>query len=578
MKRLKTIIIFTLLLSIVSLFIEEADFDHRFFVVLTNILDFLVFGLLWFEFLLELRRAPYKIIYIRKNLFSFIFLLGFTVLFFYTKTIFFYSHISPYIGYTNTVVIIRNLFLLLKIFGRVKRLTAFIESISEHPAQTLVFSFLSIILIGTLVLMMPFTTVNGKGLVFIDALFTATSAVCVTGLIVVDTATHFTLAGKLIIMSLIQIGGLGIMILSYFAIFVLRRTVSIKDKLLISYVLSENDMSNLVRTVKTIILITFIIEAAGMLLLFFGFSFEGPINAETILWSGFHAVSAFCNAGFALFTDSLEPFRDNVIINGVIAALIILGGISFGVIINTRNHLRAKLFKMFKKQKRRIPQLTLNTKFILIGTSILLVSGTFLIYALEHDGVLQEYPLGVQYVAAFFQSVTLRTAGFNTIPINTLAVSTYLMMIMYMFIGAASGSTAGGIKINSVVVLGGFVKTMLQNKDEVIIARFFIPFQVVLKAFLILVFGIVCVFIGTFVLSLSETDVPLIHLLFEAVSAFGTVGLSAGITGSLTVIGKMMIIVLMFIGRLGPLTIITAVSQRTKKIKISYPEANIAIG
>jgi trk system potassium uptake protein TrkH len=578
MKQIKTIIIITLLLSIISLFIEEADFEPRFFIFLTNIIDFLVFGLLWFEFFGELHRAPYKSIYLRKNFFSFLFLLVYSALFLYTKSIFFYSHILPYRGYTNAVVIIRNLFLLLKVFGRIKRLTTFIESITMHPAQTLVFSFLLIILIGTLVLMMPFTTVDGKGLVFIDALFTATSAVCVTGLIVVDTATHFTLAGKLIIMSLIQVGGLGIMILSYFTIFVLRRRVSIKDKLLISYVLSENDMSNLVRTVKTIISITFLIEGAGMLLLFIGFASSGPVSAETILFSGFHAVSAFCNAGFALFTDSLEQFRDSTIINGAISALIILGGISFGVIINVGDHLREKLLRLAKKKFQRIPPLTLNTKIILIGTGVLLGSGTLLIYALEHNGVLREYPLGVQYGAAFFQSVTLRTAGFNTVPFHALTVPTYLIMIVYMFIGAASGSTAGGIKINSVAVLGGFVKTMLQNKDEVIIARHFIPFQVVLRAFLILVFGILCVFAGTFVLTLSETGVPLIHLLFESVSAFGTVGLSAGITGGLSVIGKMIIIILMFIGRLGPLTIIAAASQRMKKIKISYPEANIAIG
>lgn len=576
MKNINRIVILTLLLSVVSLFLEQVDTDLLFIVLLTNLLDFAVLLLLLAEVFIEYRRAPYKRIYLRRNIFSLAFAAAFVVLFVLNKYLVFRYSDTGYTGFSSLVLIVRNVFLLLKVFSRLKRLASIIEGISVHPAQTILFSFLMVILVGTLVLMMPFTAVNGPGLGFLDALFTSTSAVCVTGLIVVDTATFFSTAGRLVILLLIQIGGLGIMMYSYFTMFVLRRSVSVEDKFLISYMLSEDDMSGLSRSLASILGITFLFEGLGALVLFT--EFYSPDNlSNAVLNSVFHSISAFCNAGFALFSDSLESFSGSPIVNVTIALLIISGGISFAVILNVRDNLGDRLKKLFSGRRRTVRRLSLNTKIVLIGSAVLLFSGMVFFYALEHGGVLKSMSLGRQYLAAFFQSVTLRTAGFNTIPFGSLSTAVCLFMIVYMFIGAASGGTAGGIKINTVAVLGAYVASVLKNSEDVRISRYALPQPRILKAFLIFLFGVLVVTAGVFLLSLSE-DARLIDIMFETVSAFGTVGLSTGLTPGLTGFGRVIIILLMFTGRLGPLTILAAASRKTKHVKISYPQADITIG
>ena len=577
-SRLNLLIMSTLFMSIISLFIEQMELGSTLFFILTNFLDFTILFFLILEVSIEIKQSVYKLIYFRKNIISLLFVFFFIMLFIYNKVLLFSSMSGENSSKAMIFLIIRNLFLLLKVFSRFKKLASFVESIHVHPAQTILMSFLLVILGGTLLLMMPFTAVSGDGLPFLDALFTSTSAVCVTGLIVVDTATYFSIWGHAVIMLLIQIGGLGIMILSYFTVFVLRRAMSVEDKVMISYMLSDDDMSSLTKTLKSIVGITFIIEGLGMLVLLSGFMKNTDLDlGKSLFYAVFHSVSAFCNAGFALFSDSLESYSSSILISGGIAFLIIAGGISFGVIVNLKELIKGLTGRLISKRQGSLPKFSLNTRIVLILTGWLLLSGTILFYALEHGGVLKNMPLGEQYLSAFFQSVTLRTAGFNSISFGSLTTPMLAIMMIYMFIGAASGSTAGGIKINTVAVLGASVRSTWRNERSVVISKQQVPAHIVLKAFLILLFSILVISLGTVFLSFSE-KAPMENIMFEAVSAFGTVGLSTGLTPNLSSFGRLVIIILMFIGRLGPLTVLSAASRGTRQLYITYPQAEISIG
>jgi trk system potassium uptake protein len=577
-KKLNLLIIYTLLLSIGSLFIEQLEFDGKFFLILTNILDFIILYLLIIEVIMEFRFAAYKTIYVRKNIFSLIFVLIFIILFAYNKFLLFSSLGTESTGGALLILIIRNLFLLLKVMSRFKKLASLIENIHVHPAQTIFISFLLVILGGTLLLMMPFTAAEGNGLPFLDALFTSTSAVCVTGLIVVDTAVYFSIWGKIIILILIQIGGLGIMILSYFTVFVLRRSMSVEDKVLISYMLSDDDMSSISKTLRSIVGITFLIEGIGAIVLLIGFIKNTSLSLGSyFFYSIFHAVSAFCNAGFALFTDSMVGFNNSLLLSGGVAALIITGGISFSVIANIRTVAHSKFRHRNSTDQGKVAVFSVNTKIVLFLTALFLISGTILFYATEHSGSLRGMNIGTQYLSAFFQSVTLRTAGFNSVNFGNLAMPTLVLMMIFMFIGAASGSTAGGIKVNTVAVLGASIRSAWKNETEVVLLKKAIPSELIAKAFMIFLFGVAAVMLGIFFLSLTE-NAALEDIMFEVVSAFGTVGLSTGLTPRLSSPGRFLIIILMFIGRLGPLTVLAAASTGTKKLNITYPQADISIG
>jgi trk system potassium uptake protein len=573
--RANTVTIITLLLGFAALFLEQSRYAGR-FGLLISIIHILILLLLLWEVYRDFSEAKLKWYYLKANILSLLFVLVFVLLFVYNKALPLMTKGESLSQLGLGVVVVRNVFVLLKTFSRIRRLNTFVESISLHPAQTILFSFLLVILTGTLYLMSPFTTVEPGGLSFLNALFTSTSAVCVTGLIVVDTASVFSFWGHLGIVLLIQIGGLSIMIISYFTLFLFRKQVSLEEKLLISYMLSESDLNSLTRSLKMIIVSTFVVEAAGALLLYLPMRTATGAGSESALFLAvFHAVSAFCNAGFALFTDSLEQFSSNPLVNGTVAGLIIIGGISFAVIADVRGWIDKGFRRLFKGKRSHYLTISLNSRLVLVGTAILLVSGFFLFYAMEHTRTLAELPLGEQYLAAFFQSVTLRTAGFNTIPIGSLTVGTLLVMMLFMFIGAAAGSTAGGIKINNVAIIWAYIRSVLRDGGQATIMRRSIEPQQINSAFLVLLFGILAVFGGTTALALSESA-PLQELLFEVVSAFGTVGLSTGITGSLSGTGKMVIIVLMFLGRLGPLTILAAVSRQGRQSQVAYPAGSIS--
>jgi trk system potassium uptake protein TrkH len=343
-----------------------------------------------------------------------------------------------------------------------------------------------------------------------------------------------------------------------------------------SYLLNEQDMTILYGSIKSIIMTTFFIEMGGVLLLYIAFGRIFGVTLNSLSLAVFHAVSAFCNAGFSLFSESLSGYTSDILINITIAFLIILGGISFSVLSNVIN---VSMYRLGKNIRRRphIRHLSLNSKVVLIVSIILIFSGTLIIYAFEHGNSLLEYGIGTQYLAAFFQSVTLRTAGFNSIDFTSLNRSSYLLMILFMFIGGASGSTAGGVKVNTVGLVSGYVKSIVKGSDDVILFNQSVPKEQINRAFFIIFLYVVLIFIATMILTITE-NFATVPILFEVVSAIGTVGLSTGVTPHLTTGGKIAIILLMFIGRVGPLTVVVSLQGRRKVLPVIYPKGTIAIG
>ena len=575
MKKRTPLVVTALLLAISSLYLGTGLVRRDHFYWILELFDYVLLLTIVLEIAIDYLAATYKRVYIKRNAISLVIATLFIVLFIPIRLGIAGEEIRDL---ATVAIIIRNTFIALRVYDRMRRLSALLDELSTHPAKTILLSFFVIILSGALLLMLPFTGSDGSGLGFVDAIFTATSAVCVTGLIVVDTATAFSVYGKLIILMLVQIGGLGIMLLSYFTVFVFRRSMSIEDKMLISYMLSERDMTRLARNLSRIVYTTLVIELSGAAVLFVGFrKFGGGSVGESALQGVFHSISAFCNAGFSLFTDSLVGFYDRPLVILPIAIIIVLGGLSFAVITDVRGWVANFFSRVVRNRRRRIARLSLNTKVVLTISVLLMIAGFFLFYALEYSHTMAEFPTRFQYLSSLFQSITLRTAGFNTVQFARLLPTTYLVMAVFMFVGGASGSTAGGIKINTVAVLVSYLISTAKDRKSVILYRHSIPMATVTRAFLILLFGIAAISFGTILLSIFESA-PIEKIYFEVVSAFGTVGLSAGITEGLSIPGKFIIMVLMFLGRLGPLTILAAATRGDRSVRIEYPSGQIAIG
>jgi len=436
----------------------------------------------------------------------------------------------------------------------------------ERPAHLLVSSFAAAILLGALFLSLPAATRNQTGLSPVDALFTSTSATCVTGLIVVDTGSDLSRFGQAVVLTLIQAGGLGIMTVSTFIALLLGRNIGLREEFALTRTLGEERSLRAKRLVWFIMLFTFIFESIGAALLALDF-FGAGIPWPACLWTGvFHSVSAFCNAGFSLFSDSLVRFSKgpHILIPLIVSLLIIVGGLGFGVIYSL---LRALT-------ERRRPGL--HVRIVLGMTAILLASGAVILWLLEHGRTFSGGGIGTSFVHAWFQSVTARTAGFNTVPIGEMRSASLLVLMVLMFIGAAPGSTAGGVKVTTVAVLWAAAAAVMRGRTSVVMsARRIAPRTVLNAALLVCVAGtgivIVCI-----LLTITE-EAPVLPLLFEAVSAFGTVGLSCGVTPHLTVFGKLCLIVLMFAGRVGPLTLLVMMQPR-RVSAVEYPIADVAVG
>ncbi|MBU1487648.1 TrkH family potassium uptake protein [bacterium] len=432
------------------------------------------------------------------------------------------------------------------------------------PTQILALSFLLVILTGTFLLSLPQAS-KETSLSFVDALFTATSATCVTGLIVVDTGSHFTLFGQIVILFLIQLGGLGIMTASIFFAFILGRHISIKERMLIKESLGAEGIGKILHRLSQVLIFTVTIEILGASLLFFLFK-EDFSSGRAAYLAIFHSVSAFCNAGFSLFKESLIGYQGSILANLTFSFLIILGGIGFVVVADIGGALR--------KAKR----LSLHTKSVLTVTVILIVSSAFLFYFLEGKGVLLGLSAKAKICSSYFLSITPRTAGFNSLPTEALSSASLFLIIFLMFVGGAPGSTAGGIKVSTLAVLFGVVSSLIKGRDEIELYKRTIPKEIGQKALAIITLSVLTVLVSTFLLLLLKEAGSFLEILFEVTSAFGTVGLSTGLTHRLSFLGKMVIIALMFVGRLGPLTVALAVGEKKTKAPYKFPEERVVIG
>ena len=420
-----------------------------------------------------------------------------------------------------------------------------------HPAYLVILSYLSAALIGMILLSLPQASTSGR-LHIVDALFTATSAICVTGLIVVDTGAQFTIFGKSVILILIQLGGLGVMTFSVFLFLFLGRRLGIKGRWTINETFSAAPIREVGGLIKSIFLFTFIAEAVGALLLFIHWS--GEMGMGAALFAGlFHSVSAFCNAGFSLFNTSFTVYNSNYLLNIVIMLLIVIGGLGFPVIYEFITR-----YKYRNSCKRLI--LSLHTRMVLTTTAFLIVSGALLIYLLERNTSLAALSVNGKILASFFQSVTARTAGFNTLNIPSLGAATLFIILMLMFIGASPGSCGGGIKTTSLAVFFGIMKSKIKGMNSVNYWKRTLPEETVSRVLAIFILAVLTVAAGLLFLLVTQVGADesikeyFLTYLFEAVSAFATVGLSMGVTSSLTISGKFVIIVLMLLGRVGLLT------------------------
>ncbi len=576
-KRKDKLWLTIILLGILSLIIENSTVKGFGLSYISHIIDLVISVVFVSDIFIRFIKARGKVFFVRHHLLETVFALAFVGFFTFGK--YYHFFVEEFWGHSIPVKVIVavSVFNIFKAAMRISKMKFFFKNLTTHPAQTIMLSFFLVILIGTILLMTPIATVDLTRIGFINALFTATSATCVTGLIVLDTATRFSAFGKTVIMCLIQVGGLGIMMLGYFTAFLVGMKLTYQDKMTISYMLDEVDTTKFARDLRGIVLLTFLIESAGALMLYPAFLKNQGSFLGGAFYSIFHAVSAFCNAGFALFTDNLASFHSSALVSMVIAILVIAGGISFAVLINSFSFMKSSFERGVLKQSKRIVKMSLNTKVVLSATAILLVAGTLFIYKVEHKPSLLSYDIKTQYLMAFFQSVTLRTAGFNTMDISSLHIATYTLMILFMFIGGASGSCAGGIKVNTVGVIWAYVKSIFNNRDDVVLFRHSVSKDLINQAFMVMFLSLCAVFTGALILSLTENK-KFIRIMFEVTSAFGTVGLSTGITQELTGIGKVVITVLMFIGRLGPLTVIAALSRKTGQYPVQYPQGKISIG
>jgi trk system potassium uptake protein TrkH len=439
------------------------------------------------------------------------------------------------------------------------------------PAQVLVLSFLALIGAGTIVLRLP-VAATGESLTLLDALFTATSAVCVTGLIVVDTPSALSLVGQIVVLVLIQLGGLGYMAVSTVVAVALGRQLTVHERLTLQEALNVDTMEGMLRFVLTVLKLTLAFELTGALILTLRWSFDYELPRAAYLGL-FHAVSAFNNAGFALFPDSLMQFRGDWVVNLTVIALIICGGLGFVVLTEIG-------------RVRRFSRLSTHTRLVLALSAGLIVVATAAVLMIERHNPRTLGPLGwpEAFLAALFQGVTPRTAGFNTIDIGAMLPASLFLLIVLMFIGAAPGGTGGGVKVSTFAVTVAVIWAMVRGASEPTLLRRRIPPALIARAFSICLIGFLALNVVAGLLLVTEGR-QLLPTLFEATSAFGTVGLSTGeagapisLAGHLSAAGKLLLVAMMFVGRVGPLTLAVAIARAGSQPRVRYPEGRFLVG
>lgn len=436
------------------------------------------------------------------------------------------------------------------------------RNIQMSPPQILALSFFIAIVIGTLLLKLPVATT--EPIRWIDALFTATSATTVTGLVVLETGLDFTVFGQVVIMILIQIGGLGLMTFAVLIVVVLGKKIGLKERILVQEAFNQTSIGGVIRLVKKLFTFAIFMEIIAVILLSFRWVPEYGW-AFGIYTSIFHVISAFNNAGFSLWSDSLMGYVGDPAVNILITLLFITGGIGFTVLSDLW---RTKGFH----------RLSLHTKLMLVGTLVINIVAMLVVFTLEYanPATLGALDIGEKLWASYFQAVTPRTAGFNSLDIGSMNPGTIVFILLLMFIGAGSASTGSGIKLTTFIVIVMTVVTFLKGRSETVVFERTIKHQMVIRSLAIVVISLMAIFLTILALTITE-DVPFIMIVFEAFSAFGTVGLSMGITGELTDAGKLIIIVLMFIGRIGPLTLAFSLAK-AQKSNIGYPEGEVFTG
>lgn len=449
--------------------------------------------------------------------------------------------------------------------------------LTVHPAVIVLLSFLLVIIIGSTILKLPVSTINAE-ISWMDSFFTATSAVCVTGLVVVDTGSCFTLFGQCVILALIQIGGLGVMTISVVLFRWIGKSISFRHRMVIQDLFAHTPREDIFSLTKSIMLFTFGAELLGAVFLTIHWSDEYAFSGA-VYQAVFHSVSAFCNAGFALFPDSMVRYSDNVLLNVTICSLIVTGGIGFPVLYDIQMWL--------KKRKTQRVRLSIQTKTVLLTTIVLIVSGAVM-FGLIEQPVAGEMPTrGHRFLIPIFQSITCRTAGFNTVDIASLKDATIAMMIFLMFVGASPGSCGGGVKTTTLALLAAFTASRIRRKRRVNMFRKSVPNETVTRSVsLILVsFGIIGFVLFMLLVGDSASGHVVIHshgsflaYLFETVSAFGTVGLSMGVTPGLTPWGKCWIILMMIIGRVGVLAFAYIIVGTGTQNGAEYSEENLMVG
>jgi len=470
-----------------------------------------------------------------------------------------------------------QLYFLLILVNEVGRAGNRISAFNLSPPTLLIGSFLVLILGGSLMLILPEMTASGKSMSYLEALFTSISASCVTGLIVVDTATFFSFKGQLIIMLLIQLGGLNI--ISFASVFALiaRQSIGIKHQSILQESLNAESLNASSSLFRQIFIFSMLIELAGAVLIFFSWKEIPQISgtADKVFYSIFHSISAFNNAGFSIFSNGLfeEGVRNAYMLHLVVAILIIFGGIGFTTLrdLFSFSQIRERYRKSFKTLK-------IDTRLSLYSAGILILTGFIVFYVFERDNTLQNEPWYGKMAGAFFQSVTTRTAGFNTVDIGAMAMPSLIFTIFLMFIGASPGSTGGGIKTNTfaLIILGAWSTT--KGRPRLEIFRRTIPYDLLNKAFLIFFIAIVYNSLAIFALVIAEPQKDILALTYEEISAFCTVGLSTGITANLSTAGRIIIMISMFTGRVGILSLAFALGREAKVTNYKYPKANMLIG
>lgn len=436
-----------------------------------------------------------------------------------------------------------------------------------YPAQVFVLGFVLMILAGALLLMLPASRAGEEGLSFVDALFTSVSAVCVTGLVVVDTGTHFSVFGQTVILLLMQVGGLGFMAMATLFALVFKRRISLRERLLLQESMNQNTMEGIVRLIRKVLIYSLVIEGVGAALFAFRWSFDMSVG-RALYFGVFHAVSLFNNAGFDLFGNysSLTAYAGDPVVNTIAILLIVAGGLGFVVLADLVD------FRMKRK-------LTLHSKVVLSMTGLLIGTGALVILAFEYNnpatlGGLDGMSKGW---AALFQAVTPRTAGANTIDIPGMRQATQFFIVILMFIGASPGSTGGGVKTTTFAVMIGAVIAMLRGKEDIVLFRHRIREAQVMKALTVTLLALLLIVSVTTLLSTTE-NAPFLVLLFESTSAFATVGLSMGLTPELSTAGKLLIAFAMFAGRVGLLTLAFAIGPKRHKQLYRHPEGKMIIG